>query len=127
IGNEFLYTGRRLDPETGLYQYRFRYYHAQLGRFVTRDPIKYEGGTSLYAYIGGKPTSRIDPLGLVPFHDVGPGAWVPPGASEAEISAIQDPLGIQANPDGPGSIAVQTVFGVLCCDISRLSDCGGCR
>src|SRR5690606_33308147 len=38
IGNEYLYTGRRLDPETGLTQFRNRYYHAQLGRFVNRDP-----------------------------------------------------------------------------------------
>lgn len=41
IDNEFLYTGRRLDPETGLQQSRYRYYHAQLGRFVNRDLAEY--------------------------------------------------------------------------------------
>ena len=30
-GVPFKYTGRRLDPETGLYYYRARYYSASLG------------------------------------------------------------------------------------------------
>ena len=33
----FRYTGRRYDPETGLYYYRARYYHAGLGRFLQVD------------------------------------------------------------------------------------------
>jgi RHS repeat-associated protein len=39
--NVTLYTGRELDSETGLYYYRNRYYSAELGRFVSRDPIGY--------------------------------------------------------------------------------------
>ncbi|WP_425267248.1 RHS repeat-associated core domain-containing protein [Aeoliella straminimaris] len=65
IDNEFLYTGRRLDPETGLQYSRYRYYHPQLGRFVNRDPIGYRGGMNLYAYVGGMPTRYTDPMGLV--------------------------------------------------------------
>lgn len=38
-GNPFRYTGRRLDPETGLYYYRARYYSPTLGRFLQTDPI----------------------------------------------------------------------------------------
>lgn len=64
IGNEFLCTGRRLDPETGLQYSRFRYYHPQLGRFVNRDPIGYRGGMNLYAYVGGRVTGFVDPSGL---------------------------------------------------------------
>ena len=65
IGNEFLYTGRRLDPETGLQQSRYRYYHAQLGRFINRDPIGYDGSEyNLYEYVGGMPTGFVDPNGL---------------------------------------------------------------
>ena len=37
--NEYTYTGRRLDAETGIYYYRHRYYAAHLGRFCSRDPI----------------------------------------------------------------------------------------
>jgi len=43
-----LYTGRELDADSGLYYFRARYYHSSLGRFVTRDPIGYVDGMSLY-------------------------------------------------------------------------------
>ncbi|HUT10260.1 MAG TPA: RHS repeat-associated core domain-containing protein, partial [Thermoguttaceae bacterium] len=60
-----LYTGRRVDAETGLYYYRARYYHAQLGRFINRDPIGYGAGDSnLYRYVGNRVTSATDPFGL---------------------------------------------------------------
>ena len=59
---EFLYTGRREDLETGLYYFRARIYSAQLGRFLSRDPLGFVDGMSLYrAYFvpGG-----VDPMGL---------------------------------------------------------------
>ena len=66
ISNEFLYIGRRLDPETEIYYYRNRYYHAQLGRFLTRDPIGYEGVSfNLYEYVHGSPINLTDPTGEV--------------------------------------------------------------
>ena len=48
IGNEYLYTRRRLDPETGLQLNRERYYHVSLGRWISRDPIGYVDGSNLY-------------------------------------------------------------------------------
>jgi RHS repeat-associated protein len=65
IGNSFMFTGRRLDPETGLYHFRARYYDSQLGRFLGRDPV----GTgvsflNLYAYVHNSPYGHTDPLGL---------------------------------------------------------------
>lgn len=66
IGNSYTYTGREFDGETGLYHYRNRYYHAQLGSFVSRDPIGYEGrDTNLYRYVFNSPASYTDPLGNV--------------------------------------------------------------
>jgi RHS repeat-associated protein len=62
--NPYTFTGRRFDSETGLYYYRHRLFHAQLGRFVTRDPIGYQGGANLYAYVANRPTIRKDPNGL---------------------------------------------------------------
>ncbi len=39
--NAYTYTGRQLDAETGLHYYRARHFHAQLGRFCSRDPMGY--------------------------------------------------------------------------------------
>ena len=39
VGNPYLFTGRRLDPETGLYFFRARYMNPVQGRFISRDPI----------------------------------------------------------------------------------------
>ena len=64
IGNAYMFTGRRLDTETGLYHYRNRYYSADLGRFVSRDPIGYWGGINLYAYVTSNPLFWMDPYGL---------------------------------------------------------------
>jgi RHS repeat-associated protein len=60
---KYLFTGREFDAETGLYNYRMRYYTTQLGRFTERDPIGYGGGSSLYAYTNGKPLTSTDPFG----------------------------------------------------------------
>ncbi len=67
ISNEHLYTGRRLDPETGLQLNRNRFYAAGLGRWVNRDPIGYDGGTlNLYEYVNGMPLVGVDPSGEGP-------------------------------------------------------------
>ncbi|RQS71913.1 Rhs family protein [Burkholderia sp. Bp8963] len=61
--NAAQYTGRENDG-TGLYYYRARYYHPGFSRFVAEDPITLAAGANLYAYVGGNPVSKVDPLGL---------------------------------------------------------------
>ncbi len=65
IGNPWFYTGQRLDAETGLMYYKNRYYSVDLGRFVSRDPIGYEGGSlSHYQYVKSNSIQYVDPEGL---------------------------------------------------------------
>ena len=66
IDNPYLFTGRRLDSESGLYYYRARHYDAATGRFMQRDPLGYVDGMNLFEYVGGNVVSLIDPLGLSP-------------------------------------------------------------
>jgi RHS repeat-associated protein len=63
-GEQFRYTGRRFDPETGLYYYRARYYSPLLGRFLQTDPVGYMDDLNLYGYVGNDPLDRSDPSGL---------------------------------------------------------------
>jgi RHS repeat-associated protein len=61
----FGYTGREQDSETGLDYYRARYYDASNGRFISEDPIGFEGGDSnLTRYVGNNAVNGIDPSGL---------------------------------------------------------------
>jgi RHS repeat-associated protein len=64
VENPYTYTGRHLDLESDLIQYRNRYQSPTLGRFISRDPIGYAGGINLYAYVGSRPMDTVDPLGL---------------------------------------------------------------
>ncbi|MBX9716763.1 MAG: hypothetical protein K2X42_09230, partial [Burkholderiaceae bacterium] len=60
----FGYTGRELDAQTGLMDYRARWYDNSLGRFVSRDPIGFAAGdANLYRYVDNRPLDRIDPTG----------------------------------------------------------------
>jgi RHS repeat-associated protein len=61
--NAYTYAGRQLDAETGLYYYRSRVYAAQLGRFVSRDPVHYQGGLNLHEYCWSNSLVRTDPFG----------------------------------------------------------------
>ncbi len=44
--------------------YGYRYYHTNLGRWLSRDPIGERGGLNLYAFVDNKPTLAFDMLGL---------------------------------------------------------------
>ena len=51
--------------ETGLYYYGFRYYSAELGRWLSRDPIGEHGGINLYNFLETAPVNGNDLLGLM--------------------------------------------------------------
>jgi len=64
VVNPYLFAGRRLDEESGLYYYRARHYNSNNGRFLQRDPVGFVDGMNLYQYVGNNPLNRIDPFGL---------------------------------------------------------------
>lgn len=73
------FTSQVYDVETGLMLYRNRYYYPGLGRFITCDPIGYEGDcVNFYRYVGNIPNNAQDPLGL---DDCPGGSWSYAGQS----------------------------------------------
>ena len=71
----YRFTGKELDPETGLYYYGARYYDPVLSRWISADPAlaKYlsdnNGGVqnsknlNLYSYVHQNPIRLVDPNG----------------------------------------------------------------
>jgi RHS repeat-associated protein len=62
-GYPYLFAGMEYDP-TGLYHTYARYYSPRLQRFITEDPLQFDGDDiNLFAYEGNSPVNVIDPLG----------------------------------------------------------------
>ena len=61
----FRYQGQYEDEETGLYYNRFRYYNAEEGIYVCKDPTGLDSGMAFYRYVKDV-NYWIDPFGLIP-------------------------------------------------------------
>ena len=68
--NSFEFTGKEFDA-SGLYYYRARFYHPVFQRFLSEDPLGFDGGdVNLYAFVGNNPINNRDPMGtsIPPIH-----------------------------------------------------------
>lgn len=65
--NPWRFSSKRKDQETGLIHFGRRVYDPALGRWMTKDPIGYEGGPNLYAYVQNNPLTHVDLYGLMKF------------------------------------------------------------
>ncbi|HWM24005.1 MAG TPA: RHS repeat-associated core domain-containing protein [Chthoniobacterales bacterium] len=66
VGNRFLFTGREWLKDLRIYDYRYRHYQPELGRFLQLDPKQFEAGDyNLYRYCHNDPVNKSDPSGLV--------------------------------------------------------------
>jgi RHS repeat-associated protein len=62
--NPFRFSTKRLDQETGLLYYGYRYYNPQTGKWLSRDPSGEDAGVNLYRFNDNDPVYYVDPLGL---------------------------------------------------------------
>ena len=58
------FHGEIRDEETGYYNYGYRYYLPELGRWPSRDPMEEQGGYNLYGMVGNDAVNSWDYLGL---------------------------------------------------------------
>lgn len=68
LPNDYTYTGKQLDRETGLYYYGARYYDAKTGRFIGKDLLEGDEEEpqtlNRYVYVINDPLYWIDEWGL---------------------------------------------------------------
>lgn len=60
----FRFSTKYEDAETGLLYYGYRYYNAETGRWLNRDPIEEQGGLNLYSFVGNDAVNVWDYLGM---------------------------------------------------------------
>jgi len=81
----FGFAGGIYDPQTKLVRFGARDYDAQVGRWTSKDPIRFDGAdTNLYGYVLDDPVNRVDTSGRqeenpsVPFDLPPPPPLTPP-------------------------------------------------
>jgi len=94
----FGYAGEYLDPDTGLYNLRARWYDPSTASFLSPDPALLVTGEP-YSYGSGDPLSYTDPLGL----------WSTKDTANAVAGAIDGFIGFPvaasiSNAINPGSV-----------------------
>lgn len=62
--NPWRFSSKRKDDETGFIYFGRRYYDPEIGKFVTADPLGYDAGPNLYAYVLNNPMTHFDAYGL---------------------------------------------------------------
>jgi RHS repeat-associated protein len=124
LGNRLLFQGRDRDPDTGLYNFRNRYYSPSLGRFLQVDPVRTLAGINLYRFARNNPVIWKDSLGLYSgyqYENQPPTTLTapfimgtyPPGAASGQITASYNGATFQPSMGGALALAVTgaTAFG----------------
>jgi RHS repeat-associated protein len=120
-GNNYKFTGKERDTESGLDDFTARFYTSNYGRFLSPDEYKYANPAdpqtlNLYGYVANNPINSVDPTGHAPHclvcdmptltDDGGPTAVGPESGTSTEAESI-DPSEVFDNiwvsvGDAPG-------------------------
>ena len=65
ITSNLRFPGQYFDVESNLHYNTRRFYDPKIGRYITQDPIGFNGGLNLYNYVGGDPINNADPTGEI--------------------------------------------------------------
>jgi RHS repeat-associated protein len=105
VGNRYTYTGREWDETLGLHHFRARWMSPLAGRFLGRDPIRFEGSLwNLHEFCDSTALNDMDPNGtdtiVRPPRKRRPripgGPPLPPGYPPPKVSYQQGLAGLDA-------------------------------
>jgi uncharacterized protein RhaS with RHS repeats len=89
----------RISPKIGVFgvveYYGYRYYHTNLGRWLSRDPLGEKGGLNLYAFVRNNGLNNSDFIGLSCYEKPDSFEWDVP----LEIANIKINLKTQSMPN----------------------------
>lgn len=105
VESDFQYTGHYAHLLSGLYLAPFRAYNAELGRWISRDPLNNAEmlqGPNLYAYVANSPIQMLDPDGRDAWNAWGFGGMRAPGQAAAGVY----------NRTGNAGLALDTATGL---------------
>lgn len=60
----FRFSGREWLSQLGLSEHRNRYTNPKIGRWLSTDPLRFQDGANIYAYVLNEPIGKSDPSGL---------------------------------------------------------------
>jgi RHS repeat-associated protein len=63
--NVYRFSSKEIEPNTGYYDYGFRFYDPLAQRWLNRDPIEEWGGINIYGYVFNAPVNLYDPDGRI--------------------------------------------------------------
>jgi len=90
--NSYQFSSKMYDSVLALSYYGYRWYDANLQRWINRDPIGERGGLNVYAFVYNQPSRSVDSLGLrdcPPNHK--PCGTLNPGASQEQTASPNAP------------------------------------
>ncbi|EDM28096.1 hypothetical protein LNTAR_12106 [Lentisphaera araneosa HTCC2155] len=101
LKTDYGFTGRRYDMESDLWYFRARYFDTEMGRFVSRDPLGYVDGASLYAgyfaqFLSVDPSGTKCQVRIFVGHHYETGRWI-----DKQNPKQCDAMGaVSCHPDG---------------------------
>jgi len=131
VPNPFTFVGQYgvMDDDSGLLHMRARYYDPEVGRFISKDPIRYLGGVNLFSYVANNPINWADPLGLIrAVFNAGGHIWVPMTAGAGGVNFSSEWWGLSYYKNEYKGMSKEFVIGSLVdvgvsTGISGLSGC----
>jgi RHS repeat-associated protein len=109
--NNYGFSSKEWNGNSGLYYYQYRFFDPNLQRWVNRDPLGERGGFNVYEFLENNPVVTIDFLGLAPgYGNPVSGPNGPVGPSGPYIPPMYIPPLVPRNPKQPTSWPVMPII-----------------